>query len=247
MIRCLIVKTRKACKRRNQYLLYSVLQHQRWILWSLFAVIVYPIKYVYIRLYFVLFCCGWIIRFCGCPHRIYHYPSGFLHMVSGSRPIGRRSNLEGCISNLPIRNNEEHNKAQAVSIIIGVYSYMPIFTLMIRHQMETFSVLPALYAGNSSVSGGFPSQRPVTRSFDFFLDCPWTNGWVNNGDVGALRLHRAYYDVTVMCSLKFHFYISLVLVILLTSRTLSLWVNHMHRYSKLGVFSMYCHCLKARD
>ena len=34
-----------------------------------------------------------------------------------------------------------------------------------RHQMETFSALLALCAGNSPVTGEFPSQRPVTRSF----------------------------------------------------------------------------------
>ena len=37
-----------------------------------------------------------------------------------------------------------------------------------RHQMETFSALLALCAGNSSVSGEFLSQRPVTQSFDVF-------------------------------------------------------------------------------
>ena len=39
-----------------------------------------------------------------------------------------------------------------------------------RHQMETFSALLALCAGNSPVTGEFPSQRPVTRSFDAFFD-----------------------------------------------------------------------------
>ena len=38
-----------------------------------------------------------------------------------------------------------------------------------RHQMETFSALRALCAGNSPVTGEFSSQRPETRSFDFFL------------------------------------------------------------------------------
>ena len=38
-----------------------------------------------------------------------------------------------------------------------------------RHQMETFSALLAIYAGNSLFTGKFPSQRPFTRSFDFFL------------------------------------------------------------------------------
>ena len=39
-----------------------------------------------------------------------------------------------------------------------------------RHQMKTFSALPTLYEGNSPVTGEFPSQRPVTRSFDAFFD-----------------------------------------------------------------------------
>ena len=36
--------------------------------------------------------------------------------------------------------------------------------------METFSALLAICAGNSPVTGWFPSQRPVTRSFDVFFD-----------------------------------------------------------------------------
>ena len=38
-----------------------------------------------------------------------------------------------------------------------------------RHQMETFSALLAICAGNSPVPGEFPAQRPVTRSFDVFF------------------------------------------------------------------------------
>ena len=39
-----------------------------------------------------------------------------------------------------------------------------------RHQMETFSALLAICAGNSPATGEFPTQRPVTRSFDVFFD-----------------------------------------------------------------------------
>ena len=35
--------------------------------------------------------------------------------------------------------------------------------------METFSVLLGICAGNSPVTGEFPTQRPVTRSFDVFF------------------------------------------------------------------------------
>ena len=63
--------------------------------------------------------------------------------------------------------------------------------------MEAFSALLAFCAGNSPVTGEFPAQRPVTRSFDGFF-YTWINGWVNNREAGDLRRHIAHYDVTVM-------------------------------------------------
>ena len=39
-----------------------------------------------------------------------------------------------------------------------------------RHQMETFSALLAICAGNSPVHGEFPAQRPLTQGFDIFFD-----------------------------------------------------------------------------
>ena len=64
--------------------------------------------------------------------------------------------------------------------------------------METFSTSLAICAGNSLVTGEFPSQRPVMRNFDVSLICTWTNGWVNNQDVGDLRCHRTHYEIAVM-------------------------------------------------
>ena len=61
-----------------------------------------------------------------------------------------------------------------------------------RYQMETFSTLLALCAGNLPVTGEFPAQRPVTRSFDIFYDLRV------NRRAGDLRRLRAHYDVMVM-------------------------------------------------
>ena len=36
--------------------------------------------------------------------------------------------------------------------------------------METFYALLAICVGNSPILGEFPTQRPVTRSFDVFFD-----------------------------------------------------------------------------
>ena len=47
--------------------------------------------------------------------------------------------------------------------------HFPNFTWW-RHQMETFSALLAICAGNSPASGEFPAQRPATRSFDVLVD-----------------------------------------------------------------------------
>ena len=79
-----------------------------------------------------------------------------------------------------------------------------VLTSWWRHQMETFSAILALCAGNSPVTGEFPSQRPVTQSSDIFFGLLYaeTNGWINNRDAGGLRRHCAHYDATIM--LKFH-------------------------------------------
>ena len=49
------------------------------------------------------------------------------------------------------------------AFLLNLYSWW-------RHQMETFSALLAICAGNSPVPGEFPTQRPVTRSFDVYFD-----------------------------------------------------------------------------
>ena len=44
-----------------------------------------------------------------------------------------------------------------------------------HHQMKTFSL--TLCEGNPLVTGGFPSHRPVTRSFDVFFLKIWWGPW----------------------------------------------------------------------
>ena len=69
-----------------------------------------------------------------------------------------------------------------------------------RLHMESSSVLMALCAGNPHVTGEFPSQRPMTRSFDVFFDLRLDN----NRDSGDLGHHRAHYKVAVMHFSKNH-------------------------------------------
>ena len=71
-----------------------------------------------------------------------------------------------------------------------------------RHQMETFSMLLALSAGNSPVTSESPVNSPHKGQWHgalvFHLICAWINGWVNIRKAGDLRCHRAHYDVIVM-------------------------------------------------
>ena len=67
-----------------------------------------------------------------------------------------------------------------------------------RHQMETFSALLAICGGNSPVTGEFPAQRPVSRSFDIFFVMRLNKRLSNNGEAGDLRRYGAHYDVAVM-------------------------------------------------
>ena len=52
-----------------------------------------------------------------------------------------------------------------------------------RHQMEKLSALLALCAGNSPVTSEYPSQRPVTCSFDVFFDLS-RNKWLSKQSWG---------------------------------------------------------------
>ena len=75
-------------------------------------------------------------------------------------------------------------------------SYSPFHTWW-RHQMETFSALLALCQWNPPVTGEFPSQRPVTRSFDVFFDLHLKKR-LNKHWATDSRRHRANFDVTVI-------------------------------------------------
>ena len=89
------------------------------------------------------------------------------------------------------------------------YIYIPILVIMAlldfqrsdtwwRHQIETFSALLALCAGNSQVRVNSPHKGQWRGALMFSLICVWINAWVNNPEAGDLRRHRGHYDVTAM-------------------------------------------------
>ena len=77
------------------------------------------------------------------------------------------------------------------------YNYL-YFCSWWRHQMETFSALLALCAGNSPVPVNSPHKGQWRGALVFSLICARINDWVNNREAGDLRRHRGHYDVSVM-------------------------------------------------
>ena len=74
----------------------------------------------------------------------------------------------GCMTIKPAPQAERF-----VSSLFSTYGYTSHVSFCLswwRYQMETFSALLAICAGNSPVTGEYPVQRPVTRSFDALFD-----------------------------------------------------------------------------
>ena len=71
-----------------------------------------------------------------------------------------------------------------------------------RHQMETFSALLAICAGNSPGTGEFSHKGQWRGALMFALICARINGWVNNREAGDLGRYRGHYDVTVMVNVE---------------------------------------------
>ena len=67
-----------------------------------------------------------------------------------------------------------------------------------RHQMETFSALLAICAGNSPVPVNSPHKGQWRGALMFTLICARIYSWVNNSEAGEMRRYRAHYDVIVM-------------------------------------------------
>ena len=86
-------------------------------------------------------------------------------------------------------------------VFLTMSQYWFIYTWW-RHQMETFSALLALCAGNSPVAVNYPHNGQWRGALMFSLICVWINDWVNNRESGDLRRHLGHYNVNVMQSFQ---------------------------------------------
>ena len=124
------------------------------------------------------------------------------------------------------------------------WNYLSILTnnhqdVWTKHNMVTspngnISASLALCEGNPLAIGGFPPQKPVTRSLMFSLICTWTNGWVNNRNAGDLRRHRDHYNVAIMYYCKDHYP---VLIWCSKSGTFPLFMQNPRYFVQFNAFS----------
>ena len=110
-----------------------------------------------------------------------------------------------------IRYKDSHYNDNNRVIIINGNLHTPKGSFILRwcqslaprwhHQMETFSALLAICAGNSPVTGELPAQRPVTRSVDVFFDLrltkrlskQWWGWWFETPSCPLWRHRNAVY------------------------------------------------------
>ena len=97
------------------------------------------------------------------------------------------------------RSSDRHNEANAQSGLVIWYRIL-IQLSWWRHQMESFSALLTLCAGNSPVPLNSPHKGQGRGALMFSLICAWINDWVNNREAAVVRRHCGHYDVTVMHS-----------------------------------------------
>ena len=135
-----------------------------------------------------------------------------------------------------------------------------------RHQMETFSALLAICAGNSPVTGEFPSQRPVTRSFDVFFDLrlEWTLskqswGWwfetpsrplwrhcnefitsIVSSFYSEIRAISFVHDIYFSCPIVLKFCTEHDIIIVLCAKRLGYWgIRDFHLRWHLGAYLIF--------
>ena len=66
------------------------------------------------------------------------------------------------------RSNSHRICTMCLSLVVSGFTRLIYFSWWC-HQMVTFYALLSLCEGNPPITGGFPWQRPMTRSFDVFL------------------------------------------------------------------------------
>ena len=119
----------------------------------------------------------------------------YLHII-GCSTANKKNQSSVLLATRQVNHPDFCHKGHVMQKLFQCSKAIMAILCTMTHQMETFSALLSLCAGNSPVTGEFPEQK----LWCFSLICAWINAWENNREAGNLRRHHAHYDVTVMCS-----------------------------------------------
>ena len=119
-----------------------------------------------------------------------------------------------------------------------------------RHKMEALSALLALCVGNSPVTGEFPSQRPVTRTFGLSFDLRLTKGlgkqsrrrWFEMPSRSLWRHYNDSIDISTLAALisSFIFHNFTMLLDYIFDEILLVWTNLLKLYLCHSWLGAYC-------
>ena len=122
---------------------------------------------------------------CACSFLVFvgEFTALFSHIIYGCF-IGTRASklILKCMAKST--NSKPHNKTQQSHDDVIKWKHFPRYWPFVRgiHRSPVNS----------------PHKGQWRGALMFSLICTRINGWVNNGEAGDLRRHRAHYDVTVM-------------------------------------------------
>ena len=125
-----------------------------------------------------------------------------LIVVNHTLGTTRQWNMNGNI-NIFTQGKYDWNAVCEISAILFKPPCEAVQTpLMMTSSNGNISALPVLYEGNHRSPVDSPQKGQWRGALVFFLICAYTNGCLNNQDVGDLRCHRAHYGVIVICSVS---------------------------------------------
>ena len=96
-------------------------------------------------------------------------------------------------NSFPVFQKNRHLPSAQIQCEEMIRNENVFYISMMKLSNRAIPVLLALCEGNPPVTGGFPSPRPVTRSFDGLFDLRRRKGLCKH-----LRRHGAHHDVTLM-------------------------------------------------
>ena len=106
--------------------------------------------------------------------------------------------FDKCVAPVLIYGSEVYKGLRDVEIFHRNFLRMLLRTFKMTSSNGSIFRVTGLLCGEFTGHRWIPHKGQWRGALMFPLICAWINGWVNNGEAGGLRRHRAHYDITVI-------------------------------------------------